>query len=126
MSPGDCAGAFAIYVIIKFINMQHLVQIETFKNDLQADINQMWQSQQGSREVEYRLPTKVNAICLMDDDYQNLMFESETIINGGNIENIDIGFITSGDTRFCIANIEGKVEMTLVKDYGDTLIKIIK
>ena len=118
--------AVAIYFIIKFINIQHLIQIETFKNDLQADINQMWQSQQGSQEREYSLPTKVNAICFMDDDYQNLMFESDALIDGQNIKNIDIDFITSKDTRYCIPNIEGKVKMTLVKDYGETLVKIIK
>ncbi len=118
--------AFAIYVIIKFINMQQTIQIEIFKDGLQADINRMWQSQQGSREVEYRLPSKINAICFMDDDYQNLMFELETPIDGKNIENINISFITSEGDPFCIPNIEGKVKMTLVKNYGETLVKITR
>ena len=119
--------AFAIYAIIKFINMQHVIQIETFKNSLQADINLVWQSSgESSYPKEYRLPTKINAICFLEDDYQNLMFESDSLIDGDYIENIDIDFITSegeGDS-FCIPNIEGKVKMTLVKDYGDTLVKI--
>jgi hypothetical protein len=118
--------AFAIYVIIKFLNMQNLIQIETFQNNLQANVNKMWQSQQGSLEVKYNLPEKITAVCFIDDDYQNLMFESENPIDGEYIENIDIDFITSGQTRYCIENIDGKVSMTLVKDYGETLVKIKK
>ncbi len=117
---------FAIYAIIKFINMQHLIQIELFKDNLQADINQMWQSQYGSQPKEYYLPNKINAVCFLDDDYQNLIFEPDTLIERDNIDNINITFITSEgeEDPFCIPNIEGKVKMTLVKDYGETLVKI--
>ncbi len=117
--------AFAIYVIIKFLDMQHLIQIETFQNNLQANINTMWQSQQGSREVEYNLPKKITAVCFTDDDYQNLMFESENPIDGKYIENINIEEMTLGG-NYCIENIEGKVSMTLVKDYREPLVTITR
>ncbi len=117
--------SFSVYAIIKFINMQQSIQIGTFKNNLQADINTMWQSQQGSREVEYRLPKKIDAVCFIDDDYQNLMLVSENPIDGKNIENINIEEITSGGD-YCIGNVDGKVSMTLVKDYGESLVKITK
>jgi len=115
--------ALAVYMIIKFINMQHSIQIEIFKNDLQVDIDAMWQSQQGSREVEYYLPEKINTVCFTDNDYQNLIFDSEKFTGGANIEHIDIDVITlEGD--YCIENIGGKVSMVLIKDYGETLVRI--
>ena len=116
----------AIYFIIKFINLQHTIQIELFKDNLQADINIMWQSQQGSQEVEYRLPNKINKVCFTDDDYQNLMLVSDRPIDGENIEHINIEVITSEENPYCITNIEGKVSMTLVKDYGESLVKITR
>ena len=85
----------------------------------------MWQSQQGSREVEYRLPKKITEVCFTDDDYQNLMLISEDPIDGKNIENINIEEITSGGD-YCIGNIDGKISMTLVKEYGESLVKIIR
>jgi len=117
--------AFGIYVVIKFLNMQETIQLETFQNDLQEDVNKMWQSQQGSREVDYTLPKKINAICFVDNDYYNLLFETDEHLDGITINNIDIESITS-DGSLCIANVEGKVSMTLVKDYGETRVKIIK
>ena len=114
------------YFIAKFINLQKTVQIETFKNDLQANVNTMWQSQQGSRKVTYTLPTKINAVCFIDDEYENFIFKSKEMIGGGTIDNIDIENITSGEEEYCIENIDGKVSMTLVKDYGESLVKIIK
>lgn len=118
--------SFAIYVIIKFINLQHVIQIGTFKDNLQADINLMWQSQQGTRGVEYYLPNKINAICFTKDGYQNLIFDSEKQIEGKNIEHINIESITSEEDPYCIENIGGKVSMTLVKEYGKSLVKITR
>jgi hypothetical protein len=118
--------SFAFYAIIKFINFQQTVQTEMFKDSLQADINTMWQSQQGSREVEYSLPNKIDAVCFTLDDYQNMIFMSKKIIDGGDIDNIDIESITSKEDPYCFGNIEGKISMTLVKDYGESLVKITK
>ncbi len=117
--------AFAVYAIIKFVNLQQTIQIEIFKKDLQADIDSMWQSQQGSREKKYDLPKNIDAICFTDYEYQNLILVSEDLIDGDIIEHINIVNITSsGD--YCIPNIEGKVSMTLIKDYGETKIRITR
>ena len=116
--------SFAIYAIIKFINLQSTIQIETFQNNLQADVNMMWQSQQGSREVSYSLPNKIRAVCFTRGEYANLMFKSEDLLDEGNVENIDIEFITSEENPYCIGNINGEISMTLAKDYGESLVKI--
>jgi len=109
----------AIYAIIKFVGLQHTIQIESFKNDLQTDVNKMWQSQQGSQIKKYYLPKKISEVCFAEDDYQNLMLISDTPIDGKNIEHINI------ESPFCITNIEGKVKMVLEKDYGENFVKII-
>ena len=36
--------AVAVYAIIKFLDVQHTIQIESFKKDLQDDINDTWRS----------------------------------------------------------------------------------
>ncbi len=108
--------AVAIYAIIKFIDMQHMVQIEKFKSDLQEDITRMWQGSGGdSQIVEYFLPDKINKVCF---DGEDLYFKSDKIIIGWEVEHLELG------NDFCIENIDGKVSMTLSKDYGEILVKI--
>jgi hypothetical protein len=108
--------AFAVYAIIKFINMQHLIQTETFKNDLETHINSIWGSSGcGSYPKEYYLPKKINAVCFDEDSY--MYFEERGIFEGKTIEHVEVD-------GFCIPNIEGKVKMTLVKDCGEILVKI--
>lgn len=114
----------AIYFIIKFLDLQESIQIETFENDLQNDIDQMWQSQQGSREVEYPLPKKIIAVCFLEDDSGNLLLQAETPLPRGNINKIDMEFITAEESVYCIATEKGKIILTLTKDYGETLVKI--
>ena len=107
--------AFATYAIIKFINLQQTIQVESFKNTLQEDIDAMWQSQQGSREVEYYLPNKIDKVCF--DEENRLSFTSEENFEEETLEHIDVD-------DFCADNIDGKVSMTLVKDFGETLVRI--
>ena len=97
--------AFAGYAIVKFINMQQTIQIETFKNDLQNDVNAMWESE-GSQTVEYYLPKKITAVCF--DEGNRLYFEGENILDEKNIDHVEV-------VDGCWENIDGRVGMTLVK-----------
>jgi len=108
--------AFAVYAIIKLIDMQHTIQIETFKNDLQGDLDAIWQSSgEYSQEFEYYLPNKIDSVCFDENNY--MYFESEEILVGETIEHINVN-------AFCVDNIDGKVSMILVKDYGEILVTI--
>src|SRR4030042_461644 len=117
---------FGFYAIKKIVDLQKTVQIEKFLQDFQEDINKMWKSPQGSSVKSYSLPTKIRSVCFEDDEFQNLAFTSEEIIRGDKIENINIEKITADEDPFCIPNIKGKISLTIVKDYGETLVRITK
>jgi hypothetical protein len=116
--------AFGFYAITKFIALQHTIQIENFLRDFQDDVNKMWKSSQGSQNLVYSLPTKINAVCFKNDEFQNLEFISKEIIKGKMIEHIDIEKTTKEENPFCIQNVKGKISLRIVKDYGETLVRV--
>ncbi|MCX6746918.1 MAG: hypothetical protein NTU63_02165 [Candidatus Pacearchaeota archaeon] len=118
--------AFAVYAIIKFLEFQDTIKIEKFVDDLRQNIDAMWKGDQGSQKVEYSLPTKIEEVCFVDDEYENLIFNSKQIIQGKDIENINTESMTSKENPYCIENVKGKVKMTIVKNYGETLVRITR
>ncbi len=116
--------AFGFYAIKKFIDLQNSIQTENFLRDLQSDVDKMWKSSQGSQEVSYPVPGKVSAVCFKDDEFQNLEFVSSTLVRGEMIENIDITKITEDENPYCVQNVKGKISLTIIKDYGETLVRI--
>ena len=115
--------SFAFFAVKKFMGIQDAMKIGQFEDRLQSDIDKLWRGSQGSQEVEYFLPSKIESVCFVDDDYENLVFHSESFIEGKKIDNIDIEKITEeGD--FCIDVIKGKIKMTIKKDYGEALVII--
>ena len=115
---------FGFYAIKKVIELQQTIQIETFLEDLQNDVDKMWKSVQGSQEVKYTLPTKVTAVCFEDDEFQNLRFVSKSVITGEQIDNLDILNTIKEETSLCIPNSKGTIKMRLTKNYGETLVTI--
>lgn len=115
--------AFAFYAISKFLDIQEAVTIGRFTDSLQSDVDKMWNSNQGSQEVEYSLPTKVNAICFENRDY-NLMFEADKFIDDANINHLDITKSVGNREKLCFDVVDGKVSFTIKKDYGENLVKI--
>jgi hypothetical protein len=120
--------AFAIYAITKFLGLQDTLKIEGFFDDLQNDIDKVWKGSQASIQIEYLLPKKIDAVCFTDNEYENLFFQSESIIRGKKIEHIDILEITKNgkEDPFCIDNKNGKVKMIIKKDFGESLVTITK
>lgn len=116
--------AFGFYAIKKIIDFQNTVQIENFLRDFQQDVDKMWKSQQGSQAINYPLPSKISAVCFKDDEFQNLEFISKSLIKEALIENIDITKITEKEDPYCIQNVRGKISLTIVKDYGETLVRV--
>jgi len=121
--------AFAIYGITKFLEVNKLAQIEKFKSDFQADINSMWKSTQGSQNVEYLLPKKISQVCFTDTEFENMYFIPSDY-DGAILENIDITKIiknsTSNPKKLCIESSNGKISMTIKKDYNENLVTITK
>ena len=110
--------AFGFYAITKFIALQRTIEVQKFLQDFQEDVNKMWKGTQGSQELTYSLPKKISSVCFEEDEFQNLEFISKEIFDGDKIENLNI------EERFCVENIEGKISFTIVKDYGETLVRI--
>ena len=50
--------SFAFYAIQKILEMQELMKVGKFKDNLEADIDSAWKGSQRSQEVEYILPKK--------------------------------------------------------------------
>lgn len=118
--------AAGIYGITQFLNFQKTVQIDKFMSDFQNDINTMWKSPQGSEPLTYTLPTDIISVCFKNDQFQNLQFTSAHPINGVLIENINIENITAKENPYCIQNVKGQITLTIVKDYGETLVRVTR
>jgi len=138
--------AFAFYAIQKFLGMQKTVQIGQFKNKLQSDIDEMWKGTQGSQEAEYALPKKIKYVCFIDINSEgtgqnkNLYKELKRICHNENLvfypisfanefgtfelEHVDIEKITKQENPFCVKNANGKVKITIKKDYEMALVYI--
>jgi hypothetical protein len=117
---------FGFYAITKFIEMQQTIQIEKFASDFQEDVNTVWKSLQGSQTRSYTLPKKIIAVCFINEESRNMKFLSERIISGKYIEKLDIDKILGNQKEFCIENTDGKVNLVISKEYGETLVTIKK
>jgi hypothetical protein len=118
--------AFAFYAIKTFLGIQDAAQITKFKNDLKSDVDRVWKSTESSEEKEYSLPSKIDAVCFRDDEYENLFFQADKFFEGGKIEHIDISKMTSVEDFYCIENIEGKIKLILIKEINEALVTITK
>lgn len=118
--------AFAFYAIKTFLGIQNAAQTGKFISDLRSDIDRVWKSTESSEEKEYILPSKIDAVCFRDDEYENLFFRSDKFFKGGQINHIDILKIISKENPFCIENVRGKVKLTLVKEIDAALVTITR
>ncbi|MBR9701638.1 hypothetical protein GOV13_01825 [Candidatus Pacearchaeota archaeon] len=116
----------AFFVIKKFLEFQEGLTIKQFTNKLQQDIDKIWQGDQGSQKVEYFLPSKIDAICFKNDDYENLRFRSGKLMDGEKINHLDIEKITEDEDPYCIESEDGKVKFVLEKDFGENLVIITR
>lgn len=131
--------AFAIYGVIKFLEVQKLAQVAKFKSDFQADITKMWQSTQGSQPETYYLPKGIKQVCFATTTNpktgkdENMYFTPDDQYKkyGGYLfNNLNIAKTTAGSTgypkKLCIDVINGKISMTLKKEYNENTVTITK
>jgi len=126
--------AFAIYGVSKFLCVNKMAQIESFRNDFQNDINRAYKSSHISQSVSYTLPKKIKQVCFIDDGYSNVYFVPKDIgcqIEGEMmIKNIDITkTISDSRTRpkkLCIDTASGKITMTIKKSHNEAYVTITK
>lgn len=141
--------AFAIYAIMKFLDIQKGVQVGQFSNDLQTDIDKMWKGSQGSIEQTYRIPSGVDYVCLADfnspkkginmdkySDLRKVFYEFENLVfypigSGAGLDSIVVRHINlsntvSSENPLCFPNEDGKVKMIIKMNPGDTLVTVSK
>lgn len=141
--------AVAFYAISKFLGWQRVIQIGQFTDELQYDIDKIWKGSQGSQTVSYSLPGKIEKICLTDfdspprgidgDKYSELQrgfYGSENLVfyptSSGEgmtipkINHIDLEKITGKNNPFCIDNKNGKVDLIISMEFGESLVTITK
>lgn len=116
---------FAIFAIQKFLGVQKSIQINQFYDNLQTDINAVWNSAQSSQAKSYNVPSSIGKICFINSQSGNMITydESGRPTGSSNIENIDIVTIaTSGSP--CFENTDGKINLVLRKGFNETLVMI--
>ena len=138
---------FAVYGIMKFLNIVDATKIGKFKGDLQTDIDNMWKNPTyGEEDYSYSLPPKITHVCFMEgsiksggkdsryyDDLQFNYFGNENMffypveaaeeLRSFEMKHLNITkTIKEGERNpYCIKNDDGKVKIIIEKNYGDRL-----
>jgi hypothetical protein len=131
--------AFAIYGIVKFLEVQRLAQIGKFESGFQGDINKMWENSGGSSTpVGYYIPKEIKQVCFATrtnprtgkDENMYFMPDDASQYDGDMLNNLNIlktvASSTSIPKKLCIDVINGKVSMTLKKEYNENTVTITK
>ncbi|MDP3992585.1 MAG: hypothetical protein Q8P79_03720 [Nanoarchaeota archaeon] len=139
---------FAFYAIKIFLGFQNDAKAGKFLDDIQSDIDRIWRSSQSSEPQEYVVPSYADFVCFIDfssdergendafylelkrADYgnENLAFYPVkfTGFESKEINHIDIGETTAEENPLCIKTSNGRVSLTLKKDFGEALVTITK
>ena len=140
---------FSFWAIQKFLGIQNSAEAGKFTGDLQADVDKIWRGSEGSQMQEYLLPASVKYVCFADyvsnargknliffkdlnqafNGEENLFFYPIGSANGfdsTSIKHIDIGKTTIEDNPLCFENIKGKVSLTIKKNFGEALVRIVR
>ena len=115
--------SFAIYGIGKFLKMQKEIQIRSFVKEIKDDVDTVWKSPETSQKFSYTLPKKIIQVCFEDKgkDRDNMrLILKEGFGQSEKIEHLDIS------SKTCMDNKDGKVEIRLSKDFGESLVRVGK
>ena len=139
--------SFAGYGIMKFLNFQKTIQVGQFTEDLQNDIDRIWQGSQGSAEEKYYLPDRIQYVCFVDwlssakgsksswyqdfelisQGYDNNLFfypiGSAQGLNSKDIKHLNVTKITQDENPYCISNSD-KINLIIKMGLGDSLVEV--
>lgn len=120
---------FAFWGIKKVMGIQQSALISKFESDFQDDITTMWNGPQGQQTVTYSVPNKIEGVCIENSQYENLYFiPIDSKVASVKLLHIDLEKTIENNNGqdLCFKNVEGKVEITLKKEFGETLVTIVK
>ena len=115
--------ASAFYGMNKIIDLQKKVQISSFLNDFQNDVERMQNTFDGEKPVSYVLPEKIEEICFVDRN-ENLRINGNKYSDAKNIEGINIEKTLDNKEELCIPNEDGRVNFNLEIVYGETTVTV--
>ncbi|MDA3836254.1 MAG: hypothetical protein PF542_01390 [Nanoarchaeota archaeon] len=114
---------FAFFAIKKFLGFQETVKTKQFLDNLQGEVDKMYKSTYGSKQVSYSAPSNMEKLCFFDMD-KNVLLE----LKGGpyqkNIDHLNMEAILNGKDQLCATVENGKVALILEKKYGENLVTI--
>ena len=137
----------AFYAISYFLKFKSCADTGLFKESLQNNINNVWNSDSNTYTFSDSLPTSIQYLCFADMkksssgiykeyfvEFQKLglltsnmfFYPTKKACSGSSafkIEHINISHITSSNNPYCIKN-SGKIELILEKGYYETSVKI--
>lgn len=119
---------FAFFAIQKFLGIQKNIQVNQFYDNLQTDVNAVWNSAQSTQEKSYNVPSSIGKICFItptsaDIDNMFIYDGSGRPTGSKNIENINIAAMTS-EEALCFNAFSNKINLVLKKNFSDTLVTI--
>jgi len=143
---------FAFWAIKKFLSFGDFTEVARFKDSLQENVDKIWRGQQGEWNPPsgYILPKKIKYVCFIDFSVESRgtnkeFYEKLQQLNFGGDENmvfypvgsaegldstkinhIDLEKISENENPYCIQNVDGKIKLTISKNYGETLVKITR
>lgn len=117
--------SFGFYAISGFLDLQDSVKSKKFIENFQGEVDKMWNSQLGSKDVKFSLPSSVEKICFVDR-LKNLEVHSEDYFDEIKIEHIDTEKTLDGDSSLCIKTVKEKVEFRITKEYGENAVTVKK
>jgi hypothetical protein len=119
--------AFAVFGIGKLMKTMQYAKVKSFQKELQEDIDARFYGEYGSERVEYFLPKKIEKVCFIEDEFENMYFLPLGEFNGGDLSHVDFSKTIPPNSEEICANVnEGKLVLYLRKNSGETLVTIVK
>lgn len=137
---------FAFYAIKAFLGFQNDAKAGRFFDSLQSDIDRVWKSSLSSEQQDYVVPSYAEYGCFVDfssgakgpqstfytelkkisSDAENLAFYPVkfTGFESTELNHIDLIETTKNENPLCIKTSNGKVSLTLKKDFGEALVTV--
>lgn len=144
----------AFFVIRQFLDLQKCSQVGLFVQEFQKEVNDVWQVQEASTEIELDLDPSLSYVCFANltdkanlaglgrperDDYAEIYDDLKVYFkyNQANMflypwqsacempaHMIDHISLDGMPNPYCLKNTDGKVKIKLVKGFDDLLVKI--
>jgi hypothetical protein len=114
---------FAFFGIKKFLGIRDEIISKKFISDLNSDIEKLWKSSRGSREVSYTLPRKITQICINNSEKDNIYFIPNEF-DPGTLKNLNIQNTLKNKKWVCFSVENKKINLVLSKDYTESLVTV--